>query len=88
LDSPEARRTFEQTLERVRKWYGIYVAGYVVMPEHVHLLITEPESYKLSVAIQMLKQNVAQQLRQKPRPGLSTERRETRTGQPQRYTSL
>jgi putative transposase len=32
------------------------------MPEHVHLLVSEPERGKLSVAIQMLKQNVAQKL--------------------------
>jgi putative transposase len=32
------------------------------MPEHVHLLISEPERAKLSVALQMLKQNVAQRL--------------------------
>jgi REP element-mobilizing transposase RayT len=31
----------------------------LVMPEHVHLLLTEPERTKLSVALQMLKQNVA-----------------------------
>jgi len=43
LAIPEARCIFEQTLERVRKWYGLYVTGYVVMPEHVHLLISEPE---------------------------------------------
>ena len=40
LAIPEARCIFEQTLERVRKWYGLYVTGYVVMPEHVHLLIS------------------------------------------------
>ena len=34
---------FEQTLERVRRWYGFCVFGYVVMPEHVHLLVSEPE---------------------------------------------
>jgi putative transposase len=81
LNSPEARHVFEQTLERVRQWYGIYVAGYVVMPEHVHLLITEPEGYKLSVVIQMLKQNVAQQLGRRPRP-VSPKNGETRTGHP------
>jgi putative transposase len=32
------------------------------MPEHVHLLVTEPERGKLSLALQMLKQNVARQL--------------------------
>src|SRR3989442_8227407 len=44
LAIPEARCIFEQTLERVRKWYGLYVTGYVVMPEHVHLLISEPHA--------------------------------------------
>jgi putative transposase len=53
---------FEQTLERARNLYGFYVTGYVVMPEHVHLLISEPATRKLAVAIQMLKQNVAGEL--------------------------
>ena len=56
LDSVAARDTFEHELERVRGWYGCYVTGYVVMPEHVHLLISEPERGKLSLVIQMLKQ--------------------------------
>jgi len=34
------------------------------MPEHVHMLVTEPERAKLSVALQMLKQNVARVLRE------------------------
>ena len=62
LSAPQAREVFERTLERVRRWYGFYVTGYVVMPEHVHLLISEPERAKLSLALQMLKQTVAQQL--------------------------
>jgi putative transposase len=62
LAALQSRRVFEQTLERVRRWYGLYITGYVVMPEHVHLLLSEPERGKLSVAIQMLKQNVASQL--------------------------
>jgi putative transposase len=40
----------------------MFITGYVIMPEHVHLLVGEPECGKLSVAIQMLKQNVARQL--------------------------
>ena len=63
LGSAEARRVFEQSLERVRRWYGCFVTGYVVMPEHVHLLISEPERSSLAVALQMLKQIVAQKLR-------------------------
>jgi len=63
LGNPRARDVFEQTLERVRRWYGFFVSGYVVMPEHVHLLISEPERGQLSLALQMLKQNTAHQLR-------------------------
>jgi putative transposase len=64
LGTPRSRDIFEQILEKSRTWYGFYVAGYVVMPEHVHLLITEPERTKLSVALQMLKQNIARQMRE------------------------
>jgi len=60
-----ARDLFEHTLERTRLWYGFYICGYVVMPEHVHLLVSEPERGRLCTAIQMLKQNVARVL---PRP--------------------
>jgi putative transposase len=34
---------FEQALETARLKYGFFVLAYVVMPEHVHLLVTEPE---------------------------------------------
>ena len=50
-------------LERVRRWYGCFVTGYVVMPEHVHLLISEPERGKLSLVIQMLKQITSRKLK-------------------------
>src|ERR1700683_2831512 len=78
LDSSAAKQTFERTLERVRVWYGCYIVGYVVMPEHVHLLISEPQRAKLSVAIQMLKQITSQKLRAKlvARPTLQEKARE------------
>ncbi len=69
LGTAHSREIFEQTLEQTRLWYGFCVSGYVVMPEHVHLLISEPERAKLSVALQMLKQNVARRLRS-PEGGL------------------
>jgi len=50
-------------LETSRVWYGFYVCGFVVMPEHVHLLISEPERKKLAITIQMLKQNTARELK-------------------------
>jgi len=62
LDTPGARDWFVTVLERTRKWYGFYVVGFVVMPEHVHLLISEPERKMLPIAIQMLKQSVSRKL--------------------------
>jgi putative transposase len=81
LATLSARRIFEQTLEEVRRWYGFRIAGYVVMPEHVHLLVTEPERGSLSLALQMLKQNVSRKLNKNPRP-VSPKTGETRTGHP------
>ena len=46
---------FLQILERVRRRYRLVVLGYVVMPEHVHLLLSEPQRATLSTAIQALK---------------------------------
>jgi putative transposase len=63
LDTPAAREIFECDLERVRRWYGCCIAGYVIMPEHVHLLVGEPERGKLSLVIQMLKQITSRKLK-------------------------
>jgi putative transposase len=60
--SPPSRATFESSLERVRQQYGLLVYGYVVMPEHVHLLVGEPERDTLARAVQSLKQSVARRL--------------------------
>ena len=68
LDTLAAKETFEAELERVRAWYSCYITGHVVMPEHVHLLLSEPERSKLSVTIQMLKQITSQKLRAKHLP--------------------
>jgi len=46
---------FLEVLERVRRRYRIVVLGYVVMPEHVHLLVSEPQRQTLSDAMQALK---------------------------------
>jgi putative transposase len=62
LGAPECRDLFERSLERVQLQYGLYVAGYVVMPEHVHLLVSEPEGELLSKVLQSLKQSVSRRL--------------------------
>ncbi len=46
---------FLKILDRVRRRYRLVVLGYVVMPEHVHLLLSEPQRETLLTAIQALK---------------------------------
>jgi putative transposase len=62
LGTPSARFQFERSLEQTRCAYGLCVSGYVVMPEHVHLLVTEPEKASLATALQALKQSVSRTL--------------------------
>lgn len=50
----------------MRRRYVFFVFGYVVMPEHVHLLISEPRRGILDGAIQALKTSVAKQSRRRP----------------------
>ena len=56
------RRIFESALERVRHSFRLQVFGYVVMPEHVHLLLSEPQQDTLADALKSLKQGVARRL--------------------------
>jgi putative transposase len=56
---------FERELEAVRVRYGFVVAGYVLMPEHVHLLVGEPSRSLLSVAIQVLKRQTSRELKER-----------------------
>jgi putative transposase len=60
--STNANSTFEAALERVRRNYGLYVYSYVVMPEHVHLLLSEPTRGTLAEALKSLKQGVSRRL--------------------------
>ena len=55
LSDPSVRDLFVQALERTRKLYGMQVYGFVVMPEHIHLLISEPERGTVANAIRSLK---------------------------------
>ncbi len=66
LRSRSARELFEQALETMRTRYGFYVLGYVVMPEHIHILLTEPKHAPLAKAIQALKLSVSVQSTHRP----------------------
>ncbi|HWR34294.1 MAG TPA: transposase, partial [Clostridia bacterium] len=53
---------FIDSLERMRRNHRFPVYGFTLMPEHVHLLISEPEIGTLAQAIQALKISVARKL--------------------------
>jgi putative transposase len=61
-----AKETFEFSLEKMRQEYRFAVVGYVVMPEHVHLLLTEPAEACLAAALQAIKISVSKRLTAKP----------------------
>ena len=52
----------------MRQRYGFVVVGYLVMPEHFHLLIGQPEKGNPSTVMQVLKQRFARHLLRGPRP--------------------
>ena len=66
LCSPAACGLFETTLEKIRIRYGFFIAGYVVMPEHVHLLLSEPQEKPLALALKAIKVSVAKQSSARP----------------------
>ncbi len=67
LSEPRRRDLFLQILEQVRQRYLFVVVGYVVMLDHIHLLISEPEQGTPSTVMQVLKQRFARQVLQKKR---------------------
>ena len=66
LNTPAACDLFVKTLEATRSRYGFNVFGYVVMPEHVHLVMSEPVGKPLASAMQALKLSVSKQSPQRP----------------------
>jgi putative transposase len=62
----EAMELFEDALERARRRSLFAVAGYVVMPEDVHLLVNEPRRGLLSRVVQALKLSVSMRSRERP----------------------
>jgi putative transposase len=62
LGTARSRDCFLSILEQTRQRCRFVVVGYVVMPEHFHLLITEPEVGTPSTVMQVLKQKTAHAL--------------------------
>ena len=66
LGEGAARDLFEDALVGTCFRYEMDVVGYVVMPEHVHLLVSEPGKLLLSVGLQALKIAVSKRSVQRP----------------------
>jgi putative transposase len=65
LGTVRARNCFVKILDEVRSRQGFALLGYVLMPEHVHLLMGEPEHGNPSTALQVVKQKVSRSLRER-----------------------
>jgi putative transposase len=63
LGTVRARNTFVAALAKIRERYRFRLIGYVVMPEHVHLLISESAKCTPSLVLKVLKQRVSRDLR-------------------------
>src|SRR3984893_16656328 len=55
LGNPARRDLLLTVIELMRVRYRFAVIGYVVMPEHVHLLISEPQIANPSTVMQAIK---------------------------------
>jgi putative transposase len=66
LSSPEAKTVLQGVIEKIRNRYRFHIFGYVIMPEHVHLLLSEPELKPLNVALAVIKREVSSLLVEKP----------------------
>jgi REP element-mobilizing transposase RayT len=62
LDSAGSRDSAERILDEVRVKYGFSLVGYVIMPEHVHLLVRETGAAPPSTIVQVFKQRVSRQM--------------------------
>jgi putative transposase len=65
--SIRSRNLFVKILGEVRDRYRFLLVGYVVMPNHIHLLVSEPARGTPSTVMQVLKQRVSRRWRRKPR---------------------
>ncbi|MFY9855987.1 MAG: transposase, partial [Terracidiphilus sp.] len=63
LEPPGARETVETVLEQARARHRARIYAYVLMPEHVHLLVHEPPRILLAQFLKAVKQITSRKLR-------------------------
>ena len=62
FQDPVAAREAVETLYRVQGLHPFFLFGFVIMPDHCHLLITVPSPGKISTVMNSFKKGVALQL--------------------------
>lgn len=67
LGTAAVRTRAVRILAEVRERLGFALFGYVIMPEHVHLLVNEPTALPPARFVQVFKQRVSRQLRARKR---------------------
>jgi putative transposase len=80
LGTPERRDLLLAVLEQMRNRYRFGVVGYVVMPEHLHLLISEPQNGNPSTVMQAVKLGFARRVIETWVPHFSRSVREVGAG--------
>ena len=76
LGTPERRDLLLAVVEQMRTRYRFVVIGYVIMPEHIHLLISEPQVGTLSTVMQAIKLGFVRKVLQQENPHFSQRTRE------------
>jgi putative transposase len=69
LHTVKVRNQFVEELEKVREEMKFRLIGYVVMPNHVHLLMSEPAQSTPSKALHKLKLSFSRKMRKRRRSG-------------------
>ena len=67
LATAPARNIALQVLREVRARYDFALIGYVFMPDHVHLLVSEPTAVPTATVMQVFKQRVSRRMRGRKR---------------------
>lgn len=62
FQDPVAAREAVETLYRVQGLHPFFLFGFVIMPDHCHLLVTVPSPGKISTIMNSFKKGVALQL--------------------------
>jgi REP element-mobilizing transposase RayT len=63
FNAPGACDLFLDCLEAMRQRFAMRIYGYVIMPEHVHLLVSEPDHQTLADAMHFLKLSFTKRLK-------------------------